>query len=77
MYSSTDRRSLSFHHSIYMYDTARLKKQPGKKHAEIHIIHILNVVSIDVYVHVAHVLPGEANLHLSGAQTLVVKTICN
>ena len=29
MYSSTDRLLLSFHHSIYMYDTARLMKQPG------------------------------------------------
>jgi len=35
MYSSTDRLLLSIHHSIYMYDTARLKKQPGKKRAEI------------------------------------------
>lgn len=64
MYSSTDRLLLSFHHSIYMYDSARLKKQPGKKCAEIPIVHILNVVNIHVYV--AHVLPGEVvNLHLS------------
>ena len=70
MYSSTDRLLLSIHHSIYMYDTARLKKQPGQKPEEIPIVHILNAVNIHVYV--AHVLPGEVvNLHLSWAQTMV------